>query len=157
MTEGPDFIKRFEGLHDGDRRTPLLEPMRDPVGIWTLGWGSIYDIRGFRVGVATPAISRDEAEVLLQRDFCAASEMAIRLSQPAELANAQIVALGSFVYNVGAAAFHASTLRRKVKENDATAVMEFGRWIFAGGRRLPGLVRRRAAEAALYLGNDPFG
>lgn len=157
MSEGIDFIKRFEGLHDGDRRTPLLEPMRDPIGIWTLGWGSIYDINGCWVSAATPAISPDEAEWLLMRDFDIAMEKAILLSQPAELVNAQIVALGSFVYNVGAAAYRASTLRCKVRENDTTAVMEFRRWIFAGGRRLPGLVRRRAAEAALYLGKDPFG
>jgi lysozyme len=58
----------------------------------------------------------------------------------------------SFIYNVGSGNFQASTLRRKIKAGDlAGAANEFPRWVYGGGRRLPGLVRRREAERTLFL------
>jgi lysozyme len=58
----------------------------------------------------------------------------------------------SFTFNLGAGALRASTLRRRVLAcDDEGAAAEFGKWVFAGGRKLAGLVRRRHAEAALFL------
>jgi len=80
------------------------------------------------------------------------------LQYPAMPSDGQIVALCSFVYNLGAGAYRGSTLRRCVQAGDlAGAAAEFGRWVFAYGRKMPGLVRRRAAEAALYVGKETFG
>ena len=61
-------------------------------------------------------------------------------------------ALISFAFNVGLYAFRASTLRRKLNAGDfRDAADEFPRWVYAGGRKLRGLVRRREAERALFL------
>ena len=63
-------------------------------------------------------------------------------------------ALVSFAFNLGAGALQRSTLRRKVNREEHAAVpAEFRRWIWAGGRRLNGLVWRREAEAVLYAGS----
>ena len=67
------------------------------------------------------------------------------------LEDGQFDALSSFAFNLGGGALQRSTLRRKVNREEHDAVPdEFRRWVWAGGRKLKGLVRRRAAEAALY-------
>ena len=59
--------------------------------------------------------------------------------------------LVSFTFNLGEGALSASTLRRLVNAGRlAEAASQFERWVFAGARKLPGLVRRRAAERALW-------
>jgi lysozyme len=66
----------------------------------------------------------------------------------------QFDALVSFTYNLGGEALQRSTLRRKInREEHAEVPEQFMRWVWAGGRKLRGLVRRRAAEAKVYL-ND---
>jgi GH24 family phage-related lysozyme (muramidase) len=62
---------------------------------------------------------------------------------------AQFDALASFHYNTGAIA-RASLTRKHCAGDHAGAMREFARWVRAGGKVLPGLVRRRAAEASLY-------
>lgn len=53
--------------------------------------------------------------------------------------------------NLGAGALQRSTLRRKVNRGEHSLVpREFRRWVWAGGRRLRGLIRRREAEVGLY-------
>ena len=60
-------------------------------------------------------------------------------------------ASGSFTFNLGAGALQRSTLRRRANREERDAVPdEFRRWVWAGGRKLKGLVRRREAEAVLY-------
>lgn len=65
----------------------------------------------------------------------------------------QFDALLSFTYNVGTGNLARSTLLRKVKANPRAPSIrgEFSRWVYGGGKRLPGLVRRRKMEAALYF------
>jgi lysozyme len=64
----------------------------------------------------------------------------------------QFDALVSFVFNLGVGNFRTSTLLKKLNAGDNDgAAQEFGRWIHAGGKALPGLVRRREAERALFL------
>ena len=65
------------------------------------------------------------------------------------LADDQFDALVSFTFNLGAGALQRSTLRRKVnREEHGEVPPEFMRWVWAGGRKLKGLIRRRAAEAS---------
>ena len=67
------------------------------------------------------------------------------------LTDGQFDALVSFTYNPGGGALQRSTLRRKINREEHTEVPEqFMRWVWAGGRKLKGLVRRRVAEAGLY-------
>ena len=70
-----------------------------------------------------------------------------------KLQDCKIDALVSFAYNVGVAAFRRSTLCRKVKANsdDASIRTEFGKWVYAGSKKLPGLVKRRAGEGEMYF------
>ncbi len=67
------------------------------------------------------------------------------------LTDGQFDALVSFTFNLGSGAFQRSTLRRKVnREEHDEAPEQFMRWVWAGGRRLRGLVKRREAEIGLY-------
>ena len=144
-----DLVKRFEGVHDGDKRTAILEPQPDPIGIPTLGYGAIYDRRNRRVTIDTPAITLDEAEGLLARDLSKAARY-VRALVP-EMSENKIGALTSFTYNLGRGAFKSSTLLKRVRLGEWDDVpYQLDRWVFAGGRRLPGLVARRRAEAELW-------
>lgn len=147
---GLAMLKGFESLHDGDPETPALEPMQDPVGIWTLGWGAIWDRGGRRVTANTPAITRSEADALLIRDLSHA-EKAVTAYIVAPLTGNQFSALVDFTYNLGSGMLKASTLRSRINDGDPdAAIEELPKWRRAGGRVLRGLVRRRAAEVELW-------
>lgn len=71
------------------------------------------------------------------------------------LSQNRLDALTSFVYNVGLGNFQKSTLLRKLNSGDyAGAANEFQKWNKAAGRVLPGLTKRRADEAALFMEPD---
>lgn len=162
---GLDLIKSFEGLHDGDPSTPTLEPRLCPAGVWTVGWGHALTADGRPLrGEADRAAAMDEwrrlwpagmtpadAEALLRQDLATVETGIVRLC-PVPLTDAQFSALVSLAYNIGLDALAGSTLRRLLLAGDITgAADQFPRWCRAGGRMLPGLVRRRAAERALFL------
>ena len=65
----------------------------------------------------------------------------------------QFSALCSFTYNLGAYALKASTLLKRINvdPNDTSITAQFEKWVFANGKKLPGLVARRKAEAELYF------
>ncbi len=138
--KGIELIKGFESLH--------LDSYMCPAGCLTIGWGHT---KGVREG---QRISLTEAEKLLKDDIAAVESC---ISKIAGLKQHQFDALVSFVFNVGVQAFENSTLKRLVIANkDDTAIVdEFMRWIYGtvGGRKvvLPGLVRRRKAEADMYI------
>ena len=149
--EGVDLIKVFEGLGDGDRHTPGLQPYQDIVGVWTLGYGATYDFQSARITPLTPSISEDEAERLLGRDIA-------RFLRPVDrfvtvpINKYQRGALTSFAFNLGAGALQASTLLRRINGMEWGDVPnQFLRWVYAGGQRRSGLERRRVAEAMLWL------
>lgn len=113
---------------------------------WTIGWGSTGpDIKPGTVWTQAQCDQRLEAHV---------AEFAQGVSSA--LANAptsqhQFDAMVCFSYNVGLANFQSSTLLKLHKAGDFSgAEAQFARWNKASGQVLPGLVRRRAAEAALY-------
>lgn len=135
--QGLDLIKSFEGLR--------LSAYRDAVGVLTIGYGHT---RGVRLG---QIITRGEAELLLSADLEPIErQLTADLGEDGVL-QCQFDALCSFCFNLGIGAYMRSTLRKYVKAGrDADADREFGRWVHAGGRVLPGLVRRRRAEAELY-------
>lgn len=115
----------------------------DPVGIPTICDGIT---RGVHLGqVKTPA----QCDALLEAELgraIAAVDRLVLYPQP----DTRRAALGSFVFNVGGSAFASSTLLRKLNAGDvAGACAELSRWVYAKGKRLGGLVRRRAAERQL--------
>lgn len=136
------LIAEFEGFS--------ARPYLCPANYWTYGYGSLHDERGRRVTQTTLPISEEIARHLLERDVEIA-ERAVRRLIAGPLTQGQFDALVSFTYNLGAGALQRSTLRRRLNRGDkAGAASEFGKWIYAGGRPLKGLARRRAAEAALF-------
>jgi lysozyme len=133
---GVDLIRTFEGLR--------LKAYKCPAGVWTIGYGST----GPHV-TEGKVITRDEAEGLLVNDL-RRFEQAVEQYCPVTTDN-QFAALVSFAFNLGPESLRTSTLRRKHNEGDYVgAAAQFARWTRAGGRVLPGLVKRRAAESALY-------
>lgn len=125
-------------------------PYRDPVGVWTIGYGSTRDSFGEPVTGASEAISEASARQLLSRDMHAAFE-ALAVDVKVPLTTFQRAALGDFVYNLGAGNFRSSTLLRKLNAGDyAGAAAEIDKWDQAGGKVLAGLLRRRQAETKLF-------
>lgn len=115
----------------------------DPVGIPTI-------CDGITQGVKLGQVKTDaECDALLTAELSAAIATVDRLALRAQ-PDTRRAALGSFVYNVGAGAFERSTLLRKLNAGDvAGACSELSRWVYAKGRQLAGLVKRRAAEREL--------
>ena len=98
-----------------------------------------------------PPITEAEAEVYLAKDLQTA--LAATLLYCPVLANepeSRLAAIVDFTFNLGAGRLQTSTLRRRVNQRDwVGAATELRRWIYGGGKVLPGLVRRRNAESAL--------
>jgi lysozyme len=64
----------------------------------------------------------------------------------------RLAAIVDFTFNLGAGRLQTSTLRRRVNQRDwAAAAKELHRWVYGGGKVLPGLVKRRMAEVALFI------
>lgn len=155
---GLEIIKSFEGICDGNPKTVNLDPYKDPVGIWTIGWGHVLRYQGrILKGDADKAlansiypggISMPQAERLLVNDVSAV-EIYLNAVFP-YLTQNQFDALVSFCFNVGI--HEESTLFTLLKaKNFAGAAGQFGRWIYSAGQVLPGLIKRRAAERALFM------
>ena len=135
---GIDLIKDFEGFY--------AESYLSPAKFWTQGWGSTAGITA-----DSPPITRAEGEELLAKDLVRFERAVLRLC-PVPLSQGHYDALVSFSFNLGSGALQSSTLRRKIMREDYEgAADEFPRWVFAAGRRLAGLVRRRDAERSLFL------
>lgn len=131
-------IKYFEGFR---AKTYIC-----PSGFKTIGYGHKLSSNDFRVN-----IDKNEAEVLLLQDITKAA-MAVVRNINTKLTEGQFDALISFVFNLGSAALQRSTLRQKINRNEHEEVpKEFMRWIYANGKILPGLIRRREMEVAMYL------
>ena len=140
-----DLIKYFEGF----RCSAYL----CPAGVWTIGYGATYGLDGERVTADHPEISEVEAERLLRRDVMRFARSVDRLVK-VQIDADQRGALISFAFNLGAGALQSSTLLRRVNGMEWGDVpAQFNRWVYAGGRTLPGLVRRRQAEAGLWTGS----
>ena len=143
---GVALVKRFEGCA---RRRPdgLFAAYPDP-GTggepWTIGWGAT----GPGIGPGT-AWTQGQCDARLIVDLARHAAEVTQALGEAPTTQTQFDALVSFHYNTGA--IRRATLTRRHRAGDyAGAAREFARWNRAGGRVLAGLVRRRAAEAALY-------
>jgi lysozyme len=116
-----------------------------PAGVWTIGWGHTAGVKEGQT------ITQAQADRMMCEEVAERTEQ-VRglLKRPAT--GGQLGALVSLQYNIGQGALAGSTLLRLHNAGDtAGAAAQFKRWNRAGGRVLNGLVKRRAAEAALYL------
>jgi len=139
---GLDMIKYFEGWRD--------KPYDDGAGFMTVGYGH----KILPSDTIPVPITKFEGESLLRSDLYDAERAVLRLIK-IPLTDNQFAALVSFTFNLGGGALQRSTLRQKVNRKEHGEVpAEFMKWVRAGGRKLPGLIKRRAAEAALYVRKD---
>lgn len=138
--QGLNLIKRFEGFEP--------EIYLDAAGLPTIGYGHL--IRKGEHKMFENGISYEAAVALLIKDVESAERSVLRLID-VPLTDGQFDALVSFTFNLGSGALQRSTLRQKVNREEHEEVpREFLRWVWAGGRKLRGLIRRREAETRLY-------
>jgi len=139
---GLALLKQWEGLR--------TKSYQDSGGVWTIGYGHT-SAAGDPKPVKGMVISQAEAEDILLKDLSHVEAVVARAVQ-VPLNDNQFAMLVSFCYNVGEAAFRRSTLLKKLNKGDYESVpAELARWVHAKGKRLQGLVNRRAAEAGLWV------
>ncbi len=144
--KGVTLIKQFEGcakLREDGKVEAYPDPGTggDP---WTIGWGAT----GPGIGPGT-VWTQETCDARLEADLERYARDVARALGGAPTSQPQFDALVSFHYNTGAIAKATLTRLHKAGDFDGAA-REFERWCYAGGRVMKGLVRRRAAEAALY-------
>lgn len=139
-----DLIKSFEGC----RLDAYPDPGTGGEPI-TIGWGSAG---GIKLGTRW---TQQQADERLEADVGKFAAGVAKLVDGYPTTQGEFDALVSFSYNVGLGALEKSTLLKRHKAGDKTgAAGEFGKWINAAGKPMKGLIRRRAAEAALYRGQS---
>lgn len=132
----------FEGIS--------LTPYLCPAGVPTIGMGSTRHLNGNAVSLKDAPITEEYAYQLLTRDLNGCYMSALKLSPNLAADDNRLAAIIDFIYNLGSSRYSASTLRRRVNTGDyQEAKEEIMKWVWGGGRKLPGLIRRRAAEGEL--------
>lgn len=134
---GIELIKKFEGC--------VLKAYKCPAGVWTIGYGHTSGVKEGQT------ITKAQAEELLKLDL-KQFEIGVNNLVNVPLNQNQFDALVSFCYNLGAGNLKSSTLLKLLnKGNYIGAAEQFDRWIYARGKKLSGLVKRRSAEKELFL------
>jgi len=141
---GLELIKLYEGCR--------LTAYKCPAGVWTIGIGHTGTVNGVKISAGLK-ISEAKAEELLRSDLQRFESAVNALILPyCPLNQYQFDALVSFCFNIGITAFSRSTLVKLLTQKRyAEAAEQFKRWNKGGGKVLPGLVKRRSAEKALFL------
>lgn len=140
--KGIDLIKTFEGCK--------LFAYRDSVGIPTIGWGHVKDVK---MGMS---ITQKQAEEFLKGDIKPVERllngMGINYTQN------QFDALTSWIFNLGEGNFKKSTMYKNIvaRKSDVEITDQMVKWVNAGGRPLLGLKKRRVAEANMFLGRTAY-
>ncbi|MWC19655.1 glycoside hydrolase family protein [Acinetobacter johnsonii] len=139
---GVDLISGFEGKR--------LVAYDDGVGVWTIGFGTTVYPNGIKVKKGDTC-TEAQAKAYMAHDL-KKFESAVNNTVKVPLNQNQFDALVSLAYNIGTDAFSKSTLVKKLNANDNRAAADqFDVWVNAGGKRMQGLVNRRAKEKALFL------
>lgn len=146
--------------HEGVRQLPY----RCPALLWTVGVGHVIDPNHIKVPLeqrkqlAIPEgwdrkLTMEEVNAILQKDLESFVRGVLRLCPNAAANQGHLDALTSFSFNVGLGNLQKSTIRMKYNRGDIEGAAEgFLDWTKAGGKVLPGLVKRRNDERALFLG-----
>lgn len=139
---GINLICNFEGKR--------LTAYDDGVGVWTIGFGTTVYPNGIKVKKGDTC-TEAQAKAYMAHDL-KKFESAVNNAVKVPLNQNQFDALVSLAYNIGAGAFSGSTLVKKLNANDFRGASDqFDVWVNAGGKRMQGLVNRRAKEKTLFL------
>ena len=134
--EGISLIRHFEGCR--------LDAYLCPAGVWTIGYGHTRDVKRGDV------IDQEQAEAFLIEDLEEFEGYVTALCERS-LTQYQFDALVSWTFNLGPTNLKESTLLNRINYGPISDVpFQIQRWTRAGGQVLQGLVKRRAAEAALW-------
>lgn len=140
--QGLEFIKDYEKLHT----TAYI----DAVGVPTIGWGSTMFPNKKTVGSGDVITEWEADRMLVHYVTGIDAELSNIVTTP--LTQNEFDALSSFVYNVGLSGFKKSTMLKLLNQGDKQgAAQQFSRWVYGGGKKLPGLVKRRNQEAAMFV------
>ena len=135
------LCRKFEGFS--------AKPYLCPAGYWTIGFGTVFRPDGTQVTKDDPPITKELAEEWLQHELRHNYLAGVLHASPNLARHPEVLgAITDFAYNLGVARYRASTLKRRINEEDWDgAKIELGKWVRGGGRVLRGLVKRRQAEA----------
>lgn len=134
-----EHLKKYEGCK--------LEAYLCPAGVWTVGYGCTG--KDITKGTKWTA---EKANTELEKRASECIAIALKLSPilAGEGKSSKCAAIASFIFNCGADAYRKSTLKQSVDmEHWHEAAVQIKRWVHGGGKRLPGLVTRRDAEALM--------
>lgn len=138
-----DLIRRFEGFRS--------DAYLCPAGVPTIGYGSTRYEDGTKVQLIDDAINHARADVIMLATLRTEYAPAVNRYVRVPITQNQFDALCDFAYNAGAKNLLNSTLLKKLNALDYHgAADQFDRWVYADGKVLTGLVRRRAAERILF-------
>lgn len=129
---GLNLIKQFEGCR--------LDSYKDSAGVWTIGYGHTSGVYKNQV------ISQMEADLLLKQDLVKAELAVNKYDNKYHWTQNQFDALVSFAFNIGSI----NQLTAKGTRSIAEISAKIPSYRKAGGKILPGLVKRRAAEKELF-------
>jgi len=144
-----ELCRRFEGFS--------AKPYLCPAGIPTIGYGSTYYADGRKVTLTDSPMTEAQARQLLMYELVHTYAPGVARQCPILMALAiqsgdwrKFNAIVDFAYNLGVGQLQTSTLRRKINAQDwQGAIEQLKRWVRGSGKVLPGLVKRRDAEATL--------
>lgn len=164
---GAELMHRYEGY----RSRPYLCPAH----IWTIGFGHVL----YQEQIRLPMVrkegyqgmirkdfplrpednrewSKDDIEELFRTDVASFERGVLRLVPGIAGNQGAFDACVSFAFNAGLGNLQRSTIRTKANRGDLEGAADaFLQWTKGGGKVLPGLVKRRQAEKALFLSNTP--
>lgn len=155
---GANLMHRYEGCRN--------KPYLCPASIWTIGYGHVLYQEQIRLPVANRkefplrmednrVWSKQEIEDLFATDVGSFERGVLRLVPGVVGRQGSFDALVSFAFNAGLGNLQRSQIRMRANRGDwqgaADALMD---WTKGGGKVLPGLVKRREAERALFLSDD---
>jgi lysozyme len=144
--DGLALIRTAEGFRD--------TAYRDSTGVWTIGYGHT-SMAGAPEVTDGLTITPEQGEQMLAADVAQVAD-GLRRILTRQLTDTQFSALVSFAYNVGIGNAAKSSVLKAVNSGDFAAVpRRLQVWVNAGGKTLPGLVKRRAAEAELFMKAEP--
>lgn len=139
-TQIKEIIKKYEGFR--------ADPYYCVGGYCTVGYGHVLP-KGTK-----KSVTKEEADELFEKDL-AKTESAVSRLVVQRLTQNQFDALVSFTFNLGPGTLQRSTLRRKINRGEMQdAPREFLKYVYASGKKWPGLQRRRATEASLFSITD---